>query len=164
MPSNGSSAHTQPEYSVVAAGAGAAAAPAAVVVGATAAAVFSHATLSFKCPCVRYNAAARTQPGHFTCHSPPPPPPPFLACPAPRQLWILMAAASHVESPSSVAAAHSRRHTPPPSPAPAPLVVPRLAACIRDGIASCFHVVVVAVAVACLVAILISPAAQRRIF
>lgn len=161
MPSNGSSAHTQPEYSVVAAGAGAAAAPAAVVVGATAAAVFSHATLSFKCPCVRYNAAARTQPGHFTCHSPPPPP--FLACPAPRQLWILMAAASHVESPSSVAAAHSRRHTPSPSfPCPCPLVVPRLAACIRDGIASCFHVV--AVAVACLVAILISPAAQRRIF
>lgn len=116
MPSNGSSAHTQLEYSVVvvavAVAAGAAAA-AAVVVGATAAAVFSHATLSFKCPCVRYNAA-RTQPGHFTCHFPRLHPRLRLhstACPAPRQLWILMAAASHVESPSSVAAAHSR-HTP----------------------------------------------------
>lgn len=52
---------------------------------------------------------------------------------APRQLWILMAAASHVESPSSVAA------TQPPPPPPS---VPRLAACIRDGIASCLLIVV----------------------
>lgn len=163
MPSNGSSAHTQPEYSVVVV-AVAAGAAAAVVVGATAAAVFSHATLSFKCPCVRYNAA-RTQPGHFTCHFPrlhpvpPPPPPPFHCLPC--------STAAVDFNGCSVARRESQQRcsrTQPPhaSLLPPLVVVPRLAACIRDGIASCFHVAVVVVA--CLVAILISPAAQRRIF